>query len=124
MAKSSNCDENNDVGYQPSVSSLEQNDTSVTVTPVSSTMSGDSSAYSRTYSETSAFSEPTTDDNSSFGEPSPSPFCWPVLKSGAHKQPILSRLGMKQHKKVSSDELDDPDALNLGTKFPICCKIV
>lgn len=113
MENSSNSDENYDVGYQPSVSSIEQNDQSVTETPVCSTISGESFPYSRTYSETSAFSEPT-DDNSSFGEPSPTPSCCPILKSGAHNQPIFTRLGMKLHKKVSSGELDDSEAANLG----------
>lgn len=116
MDNSSNLDENYDLGYQSSLSSIEQNDQSTIETPVCSTISGGSFGYSRTYSEASGISEPT-DYISSFGEPSPS--CWPVLKSGAHNQPILTRLGMKQPKIDSpDDQIADLEVLNLG-QFPV-----
>ncbi|KAH7577932.1 hypothetical protein ACOSP7_000987 [Xanthoceras sorbifolium] len=108
MENSSNLDENYDLGYQPSLSSIDQNDhQSTTETPVYSTMSGDSFAYCRTYSETSAFSDPI-DDNSSCSEPSPSN--WPPAKSG---QAVLSRSGMKQNKTGIENKVDDPEAMAL-----------
>ncbi|PON92083.1 PRONE domain containing protein [Trema orientale] len=111
MNNLSNSDENYDLGYQPSPSSLDQNDQSTTETPGYSTFSGDSFAYCRTNSETSAFSEPI-DDQSYSSEPSPS--CWPGLKSGGvHNQAVLTRLGMKQHKNLVDDhKLDDQEALD------------
>ncbi|PON43032.1 PRONE domain containing protein [Parasponia andersonii] len=111
MDNLSNSDENYDLGYQPSPSSLDQNDQSTTETPGYSTFSGDSFAYCRTNSETSAFSEPI-DDQSCSSEPSPS--CWPSLKpGGVHNQAVLTRLGMKQHKNLVDDhKLDDQEALD------------
>jgi hypothetical protein len=91
-----------DLGYQPSPSSVDQNDQSTSETPGHSTMSGSPFAYSRTFSETSAFSEPIDDSSFSSG-PSPSP--WPVAKSRS-----LSRLAMKPHKQAVDDhKLDDHD---------------
>lgn len=91
-----------DLGYQPSPSSVDQNDQSTSETPGHSTMSGSPFAYSRTFSETSAFSEPIDDSSFSSGR-SPSP--WPVAKSRS-----LSRLAMKPHKQaVDGHKLDDPD---------------
>lgn len=111
MDNLSNTDESYDLGYQPSPSSLDQNDR----TPACSTFSGDSFAYCRTNSETSAFSE-TIDDQSYSSEPSPS--FWPGLKSGgvhSSNQAVLTRLGMKQHKNVADhDKLDDQEALDSG----------
>ncbi|XP_059457447.1 rop guanine nucleotide exchange factor 3 isoform X2 [Corylus avellana] len=84
-----------DLGYQPSPSSVDQNDRS--------TMSGSPFAYSRTFSETSAFSEPI-DDSSFSSERSPSP--WPVAKSRS-----LTRLPMKPHKPpVDDHKLDDHES--------------
>ncbi|KAJ6686247.1 ROP GUANINE NUCLEOTIDE EXCHANGE FACTOR 1 [Salix purpurea] len=110
MDNSSNFDEISDPGYQPSPSSLDQNDHSTVETPVYSTMSGDSSMFGRTYSETSAFSDPI-DDNSYSSEPSPSH--WPVTKSGARDQAIFGRLEMKQQKQVVDDKLDDQESVDL-----------
>lgn len=107
MDNSSNFDEISEPGYQPSPSSLDQNDQSTVETPVYSTMSGDSSMFGRTYSETSAFSDPI-DDNSYSSEPSPSH--WPVTKSGARDQAIYGRLEMKQQKQV----VDDQESVDLG----------
>ncbi|KAB5569188.1 hypothetical protein DKX38_002981 [Salix brachista] len=107
---SSNFDEISEPGYQPSPSSLDQNDQSTVETPVYSTMSGDSSMFGRTYSETSAFSDPI-DDNSYSSEPSPSH--WPVTKSGARDQAIFGRLEMKQQKQVVDDKLDDQESVDL-----------
>lgn len=117
MDNLSNPDENYDLGYQPSPSSLDQNDQSTTETPGYSTMSGDSFVYCRTNSETSAFCE-TISDQSCSGEASPS--CWPDLKSGVHNQAVLTRLGMKQHKNViADDKSDDQEALDAGWFFYI-----
>ncbi|KAJ6338160.1 hypothetical protein OIU76_007771 [Salix suchowensis] len=110
MDNSSNFDEISEPGYQPSPSSLDQNDHSTVETPVYSTMSGDSSMFGRTYSETSAFSDPI-DDNSYSCEPSPSH--WPVTKSGARDQAIFGRLEMKQQKQVVDDKLDDQESVDL-----------
>lgn len=113
MDNLSNSDENYDLGYQPSPSSLDQNDQSITETPGYSTFSGDSFAYCRTNSETSAFSEPI-DDQSYSSEPSPS--FWPGLKSGGvHNQAVLTRLGMKRHKNLVGDhKLDDQEPSDTG----------
>ncbi|KAF5464266.1 hypothetical protein F2P56_014356 [Juglans regia] len=94
-----------DLGYQPSVSSVDQNDLSTSETPGRSTMSGSPFAYCRTNSEASAFSEPT-DGNSFSSEPSPSP--WPVAKSRS-----LYRLPMKPHRQVVDDKLDDHESTDL-----------
>nr|KYP77079.1 Rop guanine nucleotide exchange factor 2 [Cajanus cajan] len=99
MDNSSNCDENSDVGYQPSHSSVDQNDHSIAETAGFSPFSGDSFAYCRSNSEVSNFSEPI-DDNSYASEPSPS--LWTPVKHGA-SQAALSRLGMKQHRHSLDD---------------------
>ena len=111
MDNSSSFDEVSDPGYQPSPSSLDQNDQPAVETPGYSTMSGDSFMFGRTYSETSAFSDPI-DDNSYSSEPSPSH--WPVTKSGAQHQAMLRRLEMKQQKQVADDKLDDQESVDLG----------
>jgi hypothetical protein len=111
MDNSSNFDEISEPSYQPSPSSLDQNDQSTVETPVYSTMSGDSFMFGRTYSETSAFSDPI-DDNSYSSEPSPSH--WPVTKSGAQNQAMFGRLEMKQQKQVVDDKLDDQESVDLG----------
>ncbi|KAJ6675358.1 ROP GUANINE NUCLEOTIDE EXCHANGE FACTOR 1 [Salix viminalis] len=110
MDNSSNFDEVSDPGYQPSPSSLDRNDQSAVETPGYSTMSGDSFMFGRTYSETSAFSDPI-DDNSYSSEPSPSHLS--VTKSGAQHQPMLGRLEMKRQKQVADDKLDDQESARL-----------
>ncbi|CAK7348886.1 unnamed protein product [Dovyalis caffra] len=101
MDNSSNFDEISDPGYQPSPSSLDQNDQSTVETPGYSTMSGDSFMFGRTYSETSAFSDPI-DENSYSSEPSPSH--WPVTKSVAQNQAMPGRQAMKQQKQDADDQ--------------------
>ncbi|KAF7844514.1 rop guanine nucleotide exchange factor 3-like [Senna tora] len=104
MDNSCNFDEIYDVGYQPSPS-VDQNDQSAAGTPGYSTLSGDSFAYCRTNSD---FSEPI-DDNSSASEPSPSR--WLTAKPGAN-QALLTRLGgMKAHRHSLDDGLEDRDLL-------------
>jgi hypothetical protein len=95
-----------DLGYQPSLSSVDQNDQSTSETPGRSTLSGSPCAYCRTNSETSAFSEPT-DDNSFSSEPSP--LRWPVAKSRS-----LTRLSMKPKKQVVDNKLDDNESTDSG----------
>ncbi|XP_057454627.1 rop guanine nucleotide exchange factor 3-like isoform X2 [Lotus japonicus] len=107
MDNSSNFDENSDVGYLPSPSSVDQNDHSITETAGYSPFSVDSFAYYRSNSEVSTLSEPI-DDNSSASEPSPSP--WISVKHGA-SQASLSRLGMKQRKHSLDDKSDDLNLL-------------
>lgn len=85
-----------DLGYQPSSSSGDQNDQS---TPGRSTLSSSPFAFSRTYSQSSALSDPI-DDNSVSSEPSPC--AWPVAKSRS-----LTRLNMKPHKQSVYEKLDD-----------------
>lgn len=104
-------DENYDLGYQPSPSSMDQTDQSAAETPGHSAFSGDSFVYCRTNSETSAFSDASYSSDAS-------PSCWPVLKSGAHNQAVLTRLGMKQHKNVVSDDNSgDQEILDAGRFF-------
>ncbi|XVF22544.1 hypothetical protein REPUB_Repub12eG0181200 [Reevesia pubescens] len=110
MDNLSNSDENYDLGYQPSPSSIDQNDQSTTETPGYSTMSGDSFVYFRTYSETSAFSDPV-DDQSCCSEASPSH--WPATRSGAQNQAVLTRLATKQPKSNAEEKLDDLESLDL-----------
>ncbi|XP_022872906.1 rop guanine nucleotide exchange factor 3-like isoform X2 [Olea europaea var. sylvestris] len=88
-----NSDENYEMGYYPSPSSMDQTDQSPTETPSYSILSRDSFAYCRTISETSTFSE-HTDDNS-YSEIA-SPLCWPGRKSPTRAS--LSRQGMSQHR--------------------------
>ncbi|KAK4379253.1 hypothetical protein RND71_001115 [Anisodus tanguticus] len=92
MDNISSPDESPDVGYgyQPSPS---------TETTGLSTLSGNSFAYCRTNSETSAFSE-HTDENSCSETASP-------MSSRSLK--VLSRLGMRQHKTIAGD----PETINL-----------
>ncbi|KDP28625.1 hypothetical protein JCGZ_14396 [Jatropha curcas] len=95
MDNSSNYDDGSDLGYLPSPSSTE--------TPGFSTRRGDSFLFRRTYSETSAFSEPT-DDHSCSSEPS---HChWPADKFLAHDQPVLGKLRVntKQQKQIVNDQ--------------------
>lgn len=75
--------------------------------PVYSVLSGDT--YSRTNSETSSFSE-MNDGNSSFDEASP--LRWPVAKSVARSQAILTKLGMKQHNHDLDAKCDDKKSVN------------
>lgn len=108
MDNLSNSDENYDLGYHPSPSSVDQNDHSLTETSTS----GDSFMYRRTNSETSAFSE-SVDDSSYSGEASPW-FC-PNVKTRFHNQVALTRLGMKQHNKnATDDKLEDHEAVDAG----------
>ncbi|KAL2958515.1 hypothetical protein AAZX31_18G213700 [Glycine max] len=86
MDKSSNFDENSDVGYHPS---------SPSNTPTFSPMSRDSFAYCPTW--TSSESE-TVDESSYASEPSPSR--WRA------KQDVLSKLGMKLREHSKDDKLD------------------
>ncbi|XP_027352591.1 rop guanine nucleotide exchange factor 3-like [Abrus precatorius] len=96
MDKSSNFDENSDVGYHPSPSD----------TLAFSTLSGDSFQLCQNW--TSSESE-TVDDSSYASEPSPSR--WTALKPGA-KQVILSKLGMKLRKPSMDDKLSGGDLLD------------
>ncbi|GAV81721.1 PRONE domain-containing protein [Cephalotus follicularis] len=102
---------NSDPGYEPSQSSIDQNDQSTSETPSYSTMSGDSFVYCRTYSEASALSDPI-DDNSYCSEPSPS--FWATTKSGASNQAVLDKVGMKQYKLVVEANLNDCELLASG----------
>ncbi|XP_062001423.1 rop guanine nucleotide exchange factor 3 [Rosa rugosa] len=104
MDNSLNSDENYDLGYQPSPSSMDQ---SVAET---STMSSDSFLYRRTNSDVSAFSG-SVGDSSYSGEASPS--CWPNVKSNLSNQTVLSRLGMKKRMNLTDDKLEDLEAVDL-----------
>lgn len=117
MDNSSNFDENSEVGYQPSHSSVDQNDHSISETVEYSPFSGESFAYCRTNSESdvSNLSE-AIDDNSYASESSPSPSPWMVMKHGASPA-VLSRLGMKQRR--YENKSDDLDLLESGW-FPFC----
>ncbi|KAL3517165.1 hypothetical protein ACH5RR_024067 [Cinchona calisaya] len=109
MDSVSNSEETYDLGYQPSQSSLDQNDqSSSSPTADEATRLSMQSGYSfcRTNSDISAFSEPTDDNSSSFSE-APSPLYWPGMKSP--KAPVLSRLGMQQNNHVLDDEPETED---------------
>ncbi|KAK6162326.1 hypothetical protein DH2020_002167 [Rehmannia glutinosa] len=110
MDSISNSDENYELGYQPSPSSVDQS--LFTETTSYSTMSGDSFAYCRTNSEASAFSE-HTDDNS-YSDVA-SPHCWQGLKSPARA--ALSRLGMRQHKHGMDEEIMDLELELMKERF-------
>uniref|UniRef100_A0A2P2JDE4 Rop guanine nucleotide exchange factor 3 n=2 Tax=Rhizophora mucronata TaxID=61149 RepID=A0A2P2JDE4_RHIMU len=109
MDNSSSFDENSDLGYQPSSSSVDQNDQSTAETPGYSTMSGDSFILGRTYSETSAFSEPI-DEHSYSSEPSPSH--WPVTKPSAPIPAVIATVKMKQGARALDDKLVDPESID------------
>ncbi|KAE9595519.1 hypothetical protein Lal_00030619 [Lupinus albus] len=110
MVDSSNFDENSDVGYQPSHSSVDQNDHSLTETASYSPISGDSLPYCRSNSEVSNFSEHIEDNGYASGESSP--FRWNTAKHGG-SQASLSRLGMKQRRDSSDGKPDVLDLLDL-----------
>lgn len=85
--------------------SVDQNDQPSTGTPAYSTMSTDSAtAYFRTNSNASVFSE-TVDDSSYSSEASP--MHWPAEKSDRLNNPVLSKLRMKQHKHDMNKNYDD-----------------
>ncbi|KAI3444544.1 hypothetical protein Pfo_001209 [Paulownia fortunei] len=107
-----NSDENYDLAYEPSPSSVDQTDQSLTETTSYSIMSGDSFAYCRTNSEASGYSE-HTDDNS-YSEVA-SPLCWRGLKSPARA--ALSRLGMRQHKHGMDEEIMDLELELMKERF-------
>ena len=115
MESKAESDENRDLRYQQSPASVDQSDDSPTETAVYSTIRADSFWYRRTYSEISAFSE-FTDDNSY--SDSPSPLCWPALKSP--KQPVLRRLGMQQNKLGMDDTLENQEPVDKGN-YSIQC---
>ena len=103
MDNLSNSDENYDLGYQPSPSSVDQTNHSPTGTTGFSVTSSDSFAYFRTSSEVSDFSEQTDD----WETPSP---VWMLRKT-----PNLSILRTKnQHKHLSEDKNDNPEPVDLG----------
>ncbi|XWS77026.1 hypothetical protein CRYUN_Cryun01aG0228200 [Craigia yunnanensis] len=93
MDNLSNSDENYDLGYQPSPTSIDQNDQSTTGTPGYSTLSD------------------PIDDHSCCSEASPSH--WPATRSGAQIQAVLTRLGTKQRKSNADEKLDDLESLDL-----------
>ncbi|CAI9769557.1 unnamed protein product [Fraxinus pennsylvanica] len=107
MDSISNSAENTDMGYQPS-SSLDQTDQSPTETTSYSIISGESFAYCRTSSVTSAFSE-HTDDNSCSETASPN--CWPGMKTPTRA--ALSRLGMKQHRYPYDEKQHSEETMEL-----------
>ncbi|GER45256.1 Rop guanine nucleotide exchange factor [Striga asiatica] len=116
MDSTSNSDENYDMGYQPSPSSVYQTDQSpFTDTTSCSIMSAESFAYCRTNSEASAaFSEPT-DDSISYSDVA-SPQCWQGLKSPARA--ALSKLGTRQlHKHGVDDEIMDLELELMKERF-------
>ncbi|GMI66841.1 ROP (rho of plants) guanine nucleotide exchange factor 3 [Hibiscus trionum] len=112
MESLSNSDENYDLGYQFSPSSVDQIDQSVPETPGYSTFSGGSFVYGRSYSGISAFSEPV-DGHSCFSEASP--FHWTTTTgSGAQNQAVLSRLGtMRLEYNADEQQLDYLESLEL-----------
>lgn len=118
MAKSSVHDENHDLGFRPSVSSVDHNDHIGRETPENSPLSGDSLAYFPSDSETSNFSE--TD----YGYASePLPYRWPASRPRANNIAGVSGLGVKQHQRNSlSGKLDDDDQDLLSSgMFAKCC---
>ncbi|KAL0464803.1 UNVERIFIED_CONTAM: Rop guanine nucleotide exchange factor 3 [Sesamum latifolium] len=108
-SSTSTSDENYELGYQPSPSSVDQTDQSLTDTTSCSIMSADSFAYCRTNSEASAFSE-HTDSFSEIASPS-----WRGLKSPARA--ALSRLGMRQHKHGMDEEVMDLELELMKERF-------
>ncbi|KAL0425995.1 UNVERIFIED_CONTAM: Rop guanine nucleotide exchange factor 3 [Sesamum radiatum] len=108
-SSTSTSDENYELGYQPSPSSVDQTDQSLTDTTSCSILSADSFAYCRTNSEASAFSE-HTDSFSEIASPS-----WRGLKSPARA--ALSRLGMRQHKHGMDEEIMDLELELMKERF-------
>ncbi|KAJ8748984.1 hypothetical protein K2173_013423 [Erythroxylum novogranatense] len=113
MDNSSSFDGSSDLGYQPSPSSLDQNDQSTTETPCYSTMSVDSFRFRWTFSETSAIS----DDPSSYSS-EPSPTHWPMTKPSAQNQAALARVGMKEFDdKLEDQQFMDSDLEMMKERF-------
>ncbi|KAK1364342.1 Rop guanine nucleotide exchange factor 3 [Heracleum sosnowskyi] len=108
MESAADTDESYDLGYQPSPSSVDQTDNSPTETTSYSTISGDFSRYRRMYSEISASSELTYD--SSYSE-TPSPVCWPAMKSP--DLAVLTRLGTRPRKLGKDDNSENQEPVDI-----------
>lgn len=105
----SKADTDHNLDYQPSPSSVDETEQSPSETTMYSTIRADSFWYRRTFSDVSAFSE-FTDDNSY--SDSPSPVCWPALKSP--NQAVLTRLGMRRNKLSMDDTLENQEPVDMG----------
>lgn len=110
MENMSNPEENDDVSYHQSPRSIDPNDQSATETPVYSTLSTDSFAYHRTYSETSGGFSDHIDETSSFcSEVSHSD--WPLItKSKSGISNCLAALEMKKNRNenLAVQEISEP----------------
>lgn len=104
----SKADTDHNLDYQPSPSSVDETEQSPSETTMYSTIRADSFWYRRTFSDVSAFSE-FTDDNSY--SDSPSPVCWPALKSP--NQAVLTRLGMRRNKLSMDDTLENQEPVDM-----------
>ena len=124
MEKLDDFEETSDLGFESStISSLDQgaddhdhdHDESPTV---NSTLSGNSFAYYRTNSETSAFSEQLTDDNNSCSSETQSPVSWPATGRSPYR-PALSRFGLVKpnHKFETEDKPESREPMDLGESF-------
>lgn len=105
-SSSSVCDNTSEVDYYPCSSS--DRITRLNGDVGCSTPGGDSSDYSRTISEISTFSEPS----SSSDEPLHS--MWPLSRMAGRGSPLLRKLGMKQHAKVQNLRTSDDEVSNSG----------
>lgn len=109
MESAADTDESYDLGYQPSLSSVDQTDNSPTETTSYSTIGGDSFRHRRMYSEISASSELTYD--SSYSD-TPSPVCWPTMKSP--DLAALKRLGTRPRKLGMDNNPENQEPVDMG----------
>ncbi|XP_068645756.1 rop guanine nucleotide exchange factor 3-like [Aristolochia californica] len=97
-----NSDETYDLESRPSEERIDRSNTDTGC----STQSGDLYRYSRTNSETSAYSETTDENNGS------SPF-WAVTKPKSKSQAVLTRMAMKQPTHVAAEKPDSQEVIDL-----------
>jgi len=105
MYSSSVCDDSSEIDYpNSSEGRINRSNTDVGC----STPGGDSLDYSRTISEISTYSEPSSSDEPLVHSG------WPISRLAGRASPVLSKLGMKQHAKVLDLKTDDDEVSNLG----------
>lgn len=117
MGKLQDLEEISDSGLESSSLSSMDRDNHDQSPTVDSTHSGNSFAYCRTNSETSAFSDQLTDDFNSCSSDTNSPVCWPVTVRSPYR-PTLSRFGGIRHNhKLDQKPVDLGNLLLQFNKF-------
>ncbi|KAI3494949.1 hypothetical protein L1887_37015 [Cichorium endivia] len=114
MAKSDDFEEISEGFESSTISSLDHDHDHDESPTVNSILSGNSFAYYRTNSETSAFSEQLTDDVNSCSSDTQSPVSWPAAGRSPYR-PALSRFGLikSNHKFETEDKPENHEPMDL-----------